>query len=118
MKSVFTRRKAMHGLAAAALAPRVSGAAAAAVNWPPVEGSSTPKICLGVPATLDAAGMRRLKQVGVDYVLMGGPRIPWDEAELRTRIERFKAGGLTISNMMISGFPNTLYGRPGRDEEI
>ena len=26
--------------------------------------------------------MRRLKQIGVDTVLMGGPRIPWDEAEL------------------------------------
>ena len=39
--------------------------------------------------------MRRLKQIGVDAVLMGGPQIPWDEAELRARMDRFKAGGLT-----------------------
>jgi mannonate dehydratase len=25
---------------------------------------------------------------------------------------------LTLGNMMISGFPNTVHGRPGRDEEI
>ena len=29
-----------------------------------------------------------------------------------------KAGGLTLGNMMIVGFPKTLYGRPERDEEI
>jgi mannonate dehydratase len=27
-------------------------------------------------------------------------------------------GGLTLGNLMMGGFPNTLYGRPGRDEEI
>ncbi len=116
MNTGFSRRTAMRGIGAAALAPHMT--AAAAVPWPPVEGATTPKICLGVPATLDEGGMRRLKQVGVDYVLMGGPRIPWDEAEIRSRMERFKAGGLTIFNMMISGFPKTLYGGPGRDEEI
>ena len=29
-----------------------------------------------------------------------------------------KAGGVTLGNLMIAGFPNTLYRRPGRDEEI
>jgi mannonate dehydratase len=62
--------------------------------------------------------MRRLKQIGVDYVLMGGPRIPWQEDEIRATLEHFKKGGLTVCNMMIGGFPNTIYGRPGRDEEI
>jgi hypothetical protein len=62
--------------------------------------------------------MRRVKQLGVDYVVMGGPPIPWQEAEVRSRIERLKSGGLSLFNMMISGFANTLYGRPGRDEEI
>ncbi|MBI3667773.1 MAG: mannonate dehydratase [Acidobacteria bacterium] len=90
----------------------------AAVPWPPAEGPSTPKICLGISPGADEAGMRRVKQIGVDLVLMGGPRIPWEEAEIRARMESLKAGGLTLCNMMISGFPNTLYGRPGRDEEI
>jgi mannonate dehydratase len=106
----------MRAAGAAAFVP--AAASAASRPWPVVEGPETPKLCLGVPANLDEAGMRRIKQIGVDYVLMGGPPIPWQEAELRARMERFKAGGLTICNMMISGFPNTLYGRPGRDEEI
>ncbi len=116
MKHVLSRRRAIQAVAATALSPAVR--AGAAVAWPPVEGHYTPKICLGTSANTDEAGMRRLKQIGVDYVLMGGPPIPWQEADLRARLERFKAGGLTICNMMIAGFPNTLYGRPGRDEEI
>lgn len=106
----------MRAAGAAAFVP--AAARAASRPWPVMEGPETPKLCLGVPANLDEAGMRRIKQIGVDYVLMGGPPIPWQEAELRARMERFKAGGLTICNMMISGFPNTIYGRPGRDEEI
>ncbi|MCS6951300.1 MAG: mannonate dehydratase [Bryobacterales bacterium] len=106
----------MQAACAAALAPAV--ASGAGRPWPVLEGAETPKLCLGVSPNLDAAGMRRIKQIGVDYVLMSGPPIPWQEAELRARMERFKAAGLTICNMMISGFPNTIYGRPGRDEEI
>jgi mannonate dehydratase len=111
-----SRREWMRAAGAAALAP--AAARGAGRPWPVAEGPETPKLCLGVPANLDEAGMRRIKQIGVDYVLMGGPPIPWQESELRARMERFRAGGLTICNMMISGFPNTLYGRPGRDEEI
>ena len=54
----------------------------------------------------------------MNYVLGGGPQIPWQEAELRARMERLKASGLMLVNLMIAGFPNTLYGQPGRDEEI
>lgn len=93
-------------------------------QWPIVEGPDTPKLCLGsgdggqVPEGQPDNGSRRIKQLGVDYVLGGGPRIPWEEADLRSRIERLKAEGLTLYNLMISGFQNTIYGRPGRDEEI
>ena len=62
--------------------------------------------------------MRRIKQLGVDHVLTGGPRIPWQESEIRSIMDSLKAGGLSLGNMMISGFPNTIYGRTGRDEEI
>src|SRR4030095_8787669 len=62
--------------------------------------------------------MGRLRQIGVNAVLMGGPKIPWDEAELRRRMERFQAAGLTICNMMISGFNDVIWGRPGGDEQI
>lgn len=83
-----------------------------------------PKICLEIgrgslaAGTLDDAGTRRVKQLGVDYVVMGGPPIPWDEAEIKSRMDKLKSGGLTLFNMMIGGFPKTLYGQPGRDEEI
>jgi len=99
-------------------------AASAAKPWPIVEGPDTPKLCLGVgdggraPEGQEDAGLRRIKQLNVDYVLSGGGRIPWTEADLRARIERYRAAGLTLYNLMISGFLNTIYGRPGRDEEI
>ncbi|MFN0084118.1 MAG: mannonate dehydratase [Blastocatellia bacterium] len=112
-----TRREIMQAIGASALLAPTAPAAQQKAVWPPAE-SGAPKICLGVRPDADAAGMRRIKQIGVDYVLMGGPPIPWTEAVLRERMDRFKAGGLTICNMMISGFPKTLYGRPGRDEEI
>jgi len=88
------------------------------------EGSNTPKISMAVGASrlsaggLDEAGMRRVKQLGVHHVLMGGPRIPWEEREIKSIMDRLKSGGLTLGNMMIAGFSNTIYGRPGRDEEI
>ena len=85
-----------------------------------------PKIALEVSksgpyfptGTLDEAGMRRLKQLGVNDVLMGGPPIPWQESELRALMDKLKVGGLTLGNLMIGGFAKTLYGKPGRDEEI
>ena len=49
--------------------------------------------------------MREVKQLGVNYVLRGGPRIPWQDADLRAMIDKYKAGGLTLANLMIGGFP-------------
>jgi mannonate dehydratase len=83
----------------------------------PAEGKDTPKICLGFWGPVDEPAMRRLKQIGVDYVLTGGPKIPWSEADVRGRIEQFKAGGLTLYNMMISGFDDVIWGRPGADAQ-
>lgn len=62
--------------------------------------------------------MRNLKQIGVDYVLMGGPRIPWTEEALRAIMDRFKAHGISVINMMISGFNDVIWGRPGADAQI
>jgi len=66
----------------------------------------------------DEKAMQKIKQVGIDYVLMGGPQIPWTEEGLRTIMNRFKKNGLTVINMMIGGHPNAIYGREGRDAEI
>src|SRR5262249_10329661 len=117
MNTSFSRRRMMHAMGAAALpAVTTSGAAAQGMRG---EGRDTPKLCMNISeATLDDAGMRRIKQLGVDHVLMTGPPIPWDESAIRSRMERLKGGGLTLANMMIVGFPNAIYGRPGRDEDI
>ena len=112
----LSRREAMRAAGAAGLAPAVLRGAAAA-QWPIVEGPRTPKLCLG--SGRDEAALRRVKQLGVDYVIGNGPReLPWPESAIRAEIERGKAAGITVYNMMIGGFPNTIYGRPGRDEEI
>lgn len=115
----LSRRNMLQVGAAAGLTPASAALAAGPVNWPPQEGAHTPRICLGAPANLDEAGMRQLKQIGVDYVLMGGPpRIPWDESELRARMDRFKAGGITIINMMIGGFNDVIWGKANADKQI
>ena len=116
MNIALSRRRMMQTAGAAAVTPSLS--AAAGRQWPVAEGPDTPKLCLGIPSGPDDATMRRMQQIGVNHVLGGGPKIPWQEADLRARMERLKTGGLTLCNLMIGGFPNTIYGRPGRDEEI
>ena len=118
-----SRRQLLQSMGTAAAAAAVSTTPASAQTRPPfagmpVEGKETPKICLGVAATLDEDGMRRVKQIGVDHVLSGGPRIPWSEADIRARIDRFKSGGLTLCNLMISGFDDVIWGRPGAEAQI
>lgn len=88
------------------------------VEWPVIEGPNTPKLCVGISSNADAVRMRQIKQIGIDYVLIGGPPIPWKVEDLRAIMDRFKAEGLTVINMMIGGHPNTIYGREGREEEI
>jgi mannonate dehydratase len=95
-------------------------AGGAALGAPPVrlESAGTPKICLPVEPEDDEAASRRIKQLGVDHAMGGGGPIPWDEDRLRARINRLRDRGLTLGNLMIGGFPNAIYARPGRDEEI
>lgn len=88
------------------------------MKWPVKESAGTPKLCMPTSFNADVKGMRRIKQIGIDYVLMSGPRIPWKEEDIRAAQERFKAQGLTIINMMVGGFNNAILGREGRDEEI
>ena len=114
MKSNLSRRNLLRTAGAIAFAPPLRPAPATA---------GAPHICLELSgrlqaAALDETGMRRIKQIGVDHVIMGGPPIPWEESAIRGVMDRLKAGGLTLGNMMIAGFRNTLYGATGRDEEI
>jgi mannonate dehydratase len=117
MTSDFSRRSLIKGIVSTiVLSPSMRGAADSGMRG---EGPDTPKICAPIPReNLDEAAIRRIKQIGVNYVLTGGPPMPWNEAELRSFMSTLQAGGLTLGNMMIAGFPNTLFGRPGRDQEI
>ena len=123
MNPDMTRRKLIQAAGVTALA--APAGAQTEIPGPRAEGRDTPKICLQVgddglsAGKASESGMRRVKQLGVDHVLMGGgPRIPWEESRLRSIMENLKSGGLTLGNIMIYGFPNTIYGKPGRDEEI
>jgi mannonate dehydratase len=87
----------------------------------PQEGPDTPKIAAPVGGRSEGdltLAIRRVTQLGVTHVLGGAGRIPWTVEQLQPMVDQMKAGGVTLGNMMIAGFPNTIYGRPGRDEEI
>ena len=78
----LSRRKMMQVAGAIALAPSVVAAEPAVKRWPIVESSETPRLCLSLgdggraPRSQEDDGIRRIRQLGVDYVLGGGPRIP------------------------------------------
>lgn len=119
MSNPFSRRRWMQAAGGAAFSPLAMAAPQAAkVSWPPTLGPNTPKICLGMSMQTESAQLRQYKQIGVDYVLMGGPRIPWTEADMRGHMDRFKAEGLTICNMMIGGFNDVIWGKPEADAQI
>ena len=134
----FSRRTVMEILGAVALTPAAERPLPAAqVPAAPKEGKDTPKIALsmsdggvfseggrgGAQASTPAdplAGPRRIKQLGVDHVLGGVRGSPWTEPSLNAILERFKAAGITVGNLMIDLSSDILYGKPGnkRDEDI
>lgn len=87
----------------------------------PQEGPDTPKIAApigGRPGSDLTLAIRRVTQLGVTHVLGGGGPIPWTVDRLEPMVKQLKDNGVTLGNLMIAGFPNVIYGRPGRDEEI
>ena len=127
MNAKLSRRRLLQTASAAAIAS--PGMNAATMPGPRFEGKDTPKICLEAglsnsapppddPNEAIAAAARRVKQLGVDYVISGGGRIPWTEDSLRARMDQLKSHGLTLGNLMISGFNRAIYNSPGRDEDI
>jgi len=125
----MSRRKLMMGVSAAMLSPALRPLRALAQQqstpwWMgdgmPQESAATPKIACAIDlhnGVTDEA-IRRVVQIGVYHVLSGGPPIPWTESQLQPLIDKLKAAGVILGNLMIGGFPKTIYGQPGRDEEI
>lgn len=126
----LNRRKAMQVAGMGALAP--FAAAADQVPPAPPESNDTPKIAVsmgdsGIPSgrrgaaadsTADPeAGPRRIKQLGVNWVLGGYGPLPWTEAALTKLMEPWKAEGITVGNLMINLSPDILYGRAGKKRE-
>ena len=122
MSAKLSRRRMIEAVGATALS--TSTGAAQAIPGPRAEGADTPKICqqIGSPVfsagTFDEAGMRRIKQLGVDYVITNAPPAPWEESALREMMDRLKAGGLILRHTYLPGSQNATFGRPGRDQEI
>jgi mannonate dehydratase len=124
----FSRRSLMKGICSTAALSAAVGLPSAAAEYKgphgpgmPQEGPNTPKICAPIDGReITSESMRQIKQLGVDNVLMGGPKMPWQEADLQAIVDKLKTGGLKAGNMMIAGFNNCIYGRAGeaRDKEI
>ena len=116
--------KTAAGVAALAVPVPTAGRELQTPSKPHFEGNDTPKICLEAGQAASASGdeaaaaARRIRQLGVTHVISGGGPIPWDEGRLRDVMTRLKDNGLTLANLMIAGFPNAIYSRPGKDEDI
>ena len=124
-----SRRTILRTVGGALVLPAVHSASASAaigLQTPRsrFESKDTPKLSLEIGQALSAnadeaaAAAGRIRQLGVTHVLGGGPRIPWEESRLAEMRDRLKANGLTLANLMISGFPNAIYNRPEKDADI
>ncbi|HTH82534.1 MAG TPA: mannonate dehydratase [Mucilaginibacter sp.] len=111
---------------ASALPLKTNEAAGAAsplkVKWPILEGPDTPYMTMNMPAIawpITREKVRRLKQAGADHSHCNGPKeMPWTEQSLREFMAPFEAEGVKLCNIMVNDFPNTIFGREGRDQEI
>jgi mannonate dehydratase len=128
-QSDLSRRSLIKSMAATALAPALLrfGASAQSQQKPwwlgdgmPQESADTPKIACGINLSsgVTDAAIHGVVQLGLSHVLSGGPALPWRASDLQPLVDKLKANGVILGNLMTDGFPNALYGRPGRDEEI
>ena len=88
-----------------------------------------PKLCLSINEYSDTT-LRKVRQLGVTSIhSSAGDRssnsnfgredlLPWTEENLRGAIDALDRHGMKMGIKMITGFPNSIYGRLGRDEEI
>src|ERR1700761_2327245 len=101
MSRTFSRRSLVKGVcsvAALSAAPLLPVAAAESKTYTgphgpgmPQEGPNTPKLAAPLSfGNITDESMRMVKQVGVNNVLMGGPKMPWHEADLQAVVDKLK----------------------------
>jgi len=88
-----------------------------------------PKLAISISDFSDST-LRRVRQLGITNVHSSGgagssdsnfgreDQLPWTEESLGADVNALAAHGIKLAIKMITGFPNAIYGRPGRDEEI
>ena len=81
------------------------------------EGEGTPKITISIN-NLDDATLRATKQLGVNVVTMSGHDVPWSEQDIRGWQEKLARYDMRVGIVMMTGFPNAVYGRKDRDADI
>jgi len=118
MSTNFSRRTILQ----TAEPPRLSKArplSAASIAGPRAEGKDTPKICLGLgdggatSGPLDPAAAKRIAQLGVESRAYRRWPDSVEENQLKDMIDRLKANGLSLGNLMIAGFPNNAVWKAG-----
>ena len=88
-----------------------------------------PKIGISV-SNFDDSTLRRVRQLGITNVHSSGGagssdsnfgrenELPWTDETLGADVKALAAYGIKLGIKMITGFPNAIYGRTSRDEDI
>ena len=131
-KNNFLSRRGMMAASGATLlagAAGLDGAEAASdTNGMPQEGPDTPKLTMYISADPTESEMKKIKQIGINWVDMPDmPPPPWTEDWFRKRMDLLATQGLKLGIVMVPWFKNgamepeflkVVHGLPGRDEMI
>jgi mannonate dehydratase len=132
VKSNFLSRRGMMLTSGGALLVGAAGIgradAASDTNGMPQEGPDTPKLTMYISADPTESEMKKIKQIGINWVDMPDmPPPPWTEDWFRKRMDLLATQGLKLGIVMVPWFKNgamepeflkVVHGLPGRDEMI
>ncbi|HVW75028.1 MAG TPA: mannonate dehydratase [Rhizomicrobium sp.] len=126
--NVLSRRGMMAASGATLLAGAGGAWAASDTNGMPQEGPDTPKLTMYISADPTESEMKKIKQIGINWVDMPDmPPPPWTQDWFRKRMDLLATQGLKLGIVMVPWFKNgamepeflkVVHGLPGRDEMI
>ena len=131
-KNNFLSRRGMMAASGATLLAGATGIdsakAASDTGGMPQEGPDTPKLTMYISADPTESEMKKIKQIGINWVDMPDmPPPPWTEDWFRKRMDLLATQGLKLGIVMVPWFKNgamepeflkVVHGLPGRDEMI